>query len=309
MNRWERNHPSPDDQWIGRLVENAFGTEETVQLLARHWKHFDWLASRGVDMDLWTKMADIDRHGPDDLTDLSGELQMSLLFDEKRRCLAGLECPLFIRPDGYDAEIQPEDIPERLETDLEWFGRTLTYHLIEKVALNMQGKHWRYFDWLIEHAGSMDDFVAECANKAKDSGRSLSQELMHYLRIHEKDNFLNGNNFHGLKIPLYITPTGHSRGMPRRRPGDGIERTFKNSKGEEVSIPMPKQHWRYFDWLAKKGIDMKQWVKDADVSRHSKGVSISLHCELIRTLEKDEKRRFKSDQKSPLFINPDGYDL
>lgn len=307
---WEKCPPDPDDEWVGRLVKNSFDADETAQLMVRDWKHFDWLAEQGVNMEKWIKDSDIDRHRPEYRTSLSGELQSSLRFDERRRYLAGQPCPLFIEPEGYSGDIIEEKIPDRLDTDHEWFERNLVGKIGVEIPVSMQGRHWRYFDWIAEKNIDMDSWVIAADFETVNSKRSLATEMMGALRKHERDHFLNGNSFMGDKLPLFISPNGYMDIDLRKRLNEGVSRNFSTAKGKKMTVSMPKNYWRYFDWLGKQGINMDQWVEDADNARYKEGgMILSLRSELMLGLREDEKTRFKSDEDSPLYINPNGYKL
>lgn len=307
---WQKCPPNPDDEWVGRYVKNAFNVDEIVKLMVRDWKHFDWLADQGVDMEKWTKDADTDRHRPEYRIDLGGEIQASLRLDERRRFLAGQPSPLFISPEGYDGPVEPEEIPERLKTDNDWFEREIEVSNGKKYQISMQGKYWRYFDWLLEKDGNLDGTIISAAEQTATTEMSIGEGLMKGLRRHERDHYLDGNRIWEYKVPLFISPNGYlDINLPKER-NSGIAREFIDAKGDVVSIRLPKSYWQYFDWLAKQVDDMDQWVKEACVSRHkSKNRVLSLDSEIKILLREDEKRRFKSDEPSPLFINPDGYDL
>ncbi len=88
-----------DEQYLGRSVKNALGVDETVTLPARHWKHFDWLASHGFDMDKWTAQLDLGRHEYSGFEiSFSAYLEMQLVKDEAHRHRKGEPVPLHINP-------------------------------------------------------------------------------------------------------------------------------------------------------------------------------------------------------------------
>lgn len=293
---------NPVNERIGRRLKNSFGVEETVVLPERHWKHFDWLQTQGVDMEVWVKNTDIDRYRPEYKMKLSGELEASLFIDEKRRYLSGVDCPLFITPDGYKGKIQKLEIHERLASDNDLMERPLQNLLGVSTPVKMLGKYWRYFDWLSQR-GDMEQWVIDADFECRKTKRTLSEELSLSLRRHERTNYLNKKN-----ITLFITQSGYFNLDVRTDAKEGIERDVIDSKGDTVSIPLPKQYWKYFDWLGRQGIDMKQWVLDSDVSRDRGKIIYSLRSELILTMQDDEKRRFKSDDEPcPFILRPDGY--
>lgn len=289
-------------EFVGRSVKNAFGVDETVVLPEGHWKHFDWLTAQGINMDIWVKNADLDRHRPEYKTSFSGELESVLRMDEKRRYLSGIHCPLFISPDGYKGKIEKYEIPERLETDNDPIQRLLINMLGLEVSVTLFGKYWRYFDWLSEK-GDMEKWVIDADIERRNRDQTLDEEMTRSLREHEKVNHLNG-----VKLPLFITQSGYFDLDLRTFAKEGIERDIINSKEETVPIPLPKKYWKYFDWLSKQGVDMDQWVKDADVSRYKGQRTYTLRSELLLGLQEDEKRRFLSDDElCPFILRPNGY--
>ena len=89
----------PDGEWIGRNVKNAFGIDEVIRLPQSHWKHFDWLASIGADMDEFTMGCDVNRHIQQRyMISFSGYVCKMLVKDEARRHRAGDDIPLHINP-------------------------------------------------------------------------------------------------------------------------------------------------------------------------------------------------------------------
>ena len=89
----------PDSERLGRMLKNAFGVEEVVSLAVKHWKHFDWMAEQGKDMDEWLKKLDLERHSHKGfIIDFEGYIEMGLVMDERRRHQAGENVPLFINP-------------------------------------------------------------------------------------------------------------------------------------------------------------------------------------------------------------------
>lgn len=90
----------PDGGRISRYVKNAFGIDEIIALSHRHWKHFDWLASIGKDMDKSTQNCDLNRHvGQEFYVTFSGSVEEMLVRDEAKRHRACEDVPLFINPD------------------------------------------------------------------------------------------------------------------------------------------------------------------------------------------------------------------
>lgn len=88
-----------DEQYIGRMVRSALGVDERVELPRRHWKHYDWLAENGRDMNDWTAKLDIERHRHKGFNiTLQAYIEMALVQDEARRHRAAENVPLFINP-------------------------------------------------------------------------------------------------------------------------------------------------------------------------------------------------------------------
>lgn len=126
----------PETELIGRLVPNAFGIDEIMSMPQTYWDHFDWLSTQGIDMSIWTKEADICRHGIWSTCSWSSALSEMLQNDEERRYFAKIECPLHIETDGYaklrDGTPKDVQIIERLETDYE--AVPASSHGIRRVA-------------------------------------------------------------------------------------------------------------------------------------------------------------------------------
>ncbi|MFV1463166.1 MULTISPECIES: hypothetical protein [unclassified Phaeobacter] len=89
----------PDGEWTSRYVKNAFGIDEAIKLPVTHWKHFDWLASNGADMDQFTMECDVNRHiGQPYHISFSGYVCKMLVNDEAHRHRSGEDVPLYINP-------------------------------------------------------------------------------------------------------------------------------------------------------------------------------------------------------------------
>ncbi len=86
-----------------------------------------------------------------------------------------------------------------------------------------------------------------------------------------------------------------------------VGRQLKNAFDVEETVVMQVKHWKYFDWLAERGSDMEQWVKDADMARHKATYHVSLGDKMVRNLFHSEKRRYLSGKQCPLFISPSGH--
>lgn len=86
-----------------------------------------------------------------------------------------------------------------------------------------------------------------------------------------------------------------------------VGRQLKNAFDVEETVVMQVKHWKYFDWLAERGSDMEQWVKDADMARHKEAYTMSLSTKMCVNLFHSEKRRYLSGKQCPLFISPNGY--
>ncbi len=310
---WKELPPNPDYERVGRIVKNAFGEDETVVMERRFWKHFDWLEQQGNDMAVWVKNADFDRHKPEYQNSLRREIMRSLKVDEERRYLSNMTCPMFIEPDGYNAPRQKFELPERLATDNEWFDRPLKNMFGLEVTVSMPGKYWRMYDWLIQIGADVDRFLCEADMLARKKNISLGEALMNGFHLSEKVNYLKGKNH-----PLFLSGSGYSdrdfrdggRRMDERIEANDVKRKFEDTDGSIIEFGMPRPFWQYFDWLNRNGQDMLKWVRDANITRFKKdGCVFPMRTEMMYGLHKDEFKRFCSDEPSPLFINPDGYEL
>ena len=108
MDRYIGPLKDAENEEVGRNIKSAFGVDEIVVMPVRYWKYYDWLASKGLDMDAWVKERDIERHGYTygDFKfqfSLQTQLKKMLVLSEKERYLRNMEVPLFIRPSGYSA--------------------------------------------------------------------------------------------------------------------------------------------------------------------------------------------------------------
>ncbi|MCI5042804.1 MAG: hypothetical protein MRY81_24450 [Donghicola eburneus] len=89
----------PDYEAVGRMLENCFGTKETIVLHANYWDFFDFMVEEGYDMQAWLK--EIDASRPADAP-LSAYLMSSLWHLECDRYREGLSCPASSPPMGYE---------------------------------------------------------------------------------------------------------------------------------------------------------------------------------------------------------------
>ena len=191
----------PNTEWAGRLVKNAFGVDEAIRLPETHWKHFDWLASKGADMDKFTMECDVNRHNnPMYQTDLSRYICSMLVRDEARRHRAGEDVPLFINPDRpitlektpYHEECIPRDV-------IDASGET--------VQISMSRGRWKYLDWLERKGPDVAQYIIDADNMRKKpewKGRTLKGMLDVLLLEDEKKRYFSDE-----PSPLYICPEGY----------------------------------------------------------------------------------------------------
>ncbi|MBU1828484.1 MAG: hypothetical protein KJ731_08410, partial [Alphaproteobacteria bacterium] len=178
----------PDGGWIARYVKNAFGIDESVRLPRSHWKHFDWLASIGTDMDQFTMQCDVNRHiNQPYMVSFSGYICEMLVKDEARRHRAGEEVPLHINP---DRPISLEKTPPHEEAVV----RDVANALGETVPLVLKRGSWKYLDWLGRQGTNVDQFIIDAdhlRHEPKWKGRTLTGMLELLLREDEKKRYFS----------------------------------------------------------------------------------------------------------------------
>lgn len=92
-----------------------------------------------------------------------------------------------------------------------------------------------------------------------------------------------------------------------------VGRKVKNAFGLDEIIVMPSRYWKYYDWLADKGLDMDEWVKQRDIERHNhscggRKFQFSLPTQVKAALSHSEQERYLNGLEVPLFIRPSGYE-
>lgn len=197
-------------------------------------------------------------------------------------------------------------VREELER-LDFRGRLIKNEFGVDETVTMPARHWEYFDWLASQGRDMDKFTADVDAIRNglpyqiDFGGQLQMQLL----ADEKRRFLSGED-----VQLFISPDGYS--PPEEKPfsEQDVPREVINASGETVAIHLPRKYWRYFDWLGTQGTDLAQYIVDADLKSKEQGWKWNTLMGTVRFwLEEDEERRFMSDEESPLFIEPEGYDL
>jgi len=186
---------------IGRRVKNAFDQDETVTLTSRHWKHFDWLASKGYNMDKWTAKLDVDRHGYEGFNiSLHRYIGMSLVLDEERRFHKGEDVPLFINPDGYLPKTETPFHRQEIRRDV-------TDATGETVTVQLPRGYWQYLDWLGKQGTDVTQYIID-ADKLREQPewkkKTLRGVLQLLLHADEKKRYFSDE-----PSPLYICPDGY----------------------------------------------------------------------------------------------------
>lgn len=292
----------PDREKVGRLVPNAFGCDEIVTLSVRHWKHFDWLSAKGINMALWTKEADICRHRIGYRCDWDSALAQMLQNDENRRHFTNLECPLFIRGEIFtEPSISvPENvrITERLATDNEPIEREYQGPIGIDIQISMRGKYWRYLDWLCEIGGDhlAQEWVTFAGFERSNSKVSLGEYLEELLLQHEENMYIDYEGDASLEMPLYICPIGYLN----LRPIGMSTRELMDSTGSLVPIRLSAKSWEQHDWLENIGVDMKKFVIETDKNRIETKAPRKLFVELVFAIQREyENRLDELDRNKP----------
>lgn len=192
----------PDGEWVAKNVKNAFGLNEAIRLPVSHWKHFDWLASIGADMDQFTMECDINRHiNQPYMISFSGYVEKMLVRDEARRHRAGDDVPLHINP---HRSVSLEKTPQHKECLI----RDVVDATGETVQVNMARGCWKYLDWLGRQGTDVAQFIIDADRMRKEpewKGRTLKGMLDHLLLEDEKKRYFSDD-----PSPLYICPDGYN---------------------------------------------------------------------------------------------------
>lgn len=191
----------PNHEWTGRLVRNAFGVDEVIRLPEPHWKHFDWLASIGADMDKFTMDCDLKRHdNPMFHTSFSGYVEIMLVNDEARRHRAGDDVPLFINP---NRSTSVKKIPHHQEC----IARDVVDATGATVTVSMSRGRWKYLDWLECKGTDIAQYIIDAdllRQEPQWKGRTLKGMLDVLLLEDEKKRYFSNE-----PSPLYINPKGY----------------------------------------------------------------------------------------------------
>lgn len=113
----------------------------------------------------------------------------------------------------------------------------------------------------------------------------------------------------GDDVPLYINPDRSTSVEKKPHHKECLARDVVDSTGATVQVSMSRGCWKYLDWLECKGTDIAQYIIDADLLRQEpqwKGRTLRGMLDVL--LLEDEKKRYFSNEPSPLYINPQGYD-
>ena len=189
-------------EFVGRYVKNVLGVEEIATIPKAWWDYYDWCVGQEIDMEEWVQ--DIDSMRPQDIS-FSEYLWGSLWQHECTRYFHGYPCPPSAPPVGYVDFLKNLDKEENSKANNEEIGRHLTNALGVEEVVVMQGKYWRYFDWLAELGGDMNKWVVDADLDRHRTGKTLSDEMMASLKRHERKSYFE----HG-KFPLFISPKGYS---------------------------------------------------------------------------------------------------
>lgn len=193
------------NEFVGRTIENAFGAEEVVRLPKVWWEYYDWcIEVADLDMVEWIKYMDKHR-----LADVSFDLYLwrSLWEHECRRYYHGHHVPTLTPPEGYVdfvEDLEKEDECPKRHVSIK---RQLQNAEGDEEAVEMQSKHWQYFDYLVECGGDMVKWVHQADLARTKTQHTLSAELISSLIRHERKSYLERGD-----QPLFISLKGYHRG-------------------------------------------------------------------------------------------------
>lgn len=188
-------------EFVGRKVKNAFDVYEIVTIPEGWWSYYDWCVDHGIDMVEWVK--DVDAERPQDVS-FSDYLWGCLWHHNCIRFFHGYPCQSQKPPEAYVDFLTDLDKEEAKESYNEEIGRLLTNALGAEETVIMQGKFWRYFDYLSEIGGDMKKWVVAADMDRHRNKITLSDEMMNSLKRHERKSYFE----HG-KFPLFISPKGY----------------------------------------------------------------------------------------------------
>jgi len=188
-------------EYVGRKIKNAFGVLEVVTIPEGWWDYYDWCVENGIDMVEWVK--DVDTVRLQDVS-FSDYLWGSLWHHKCSRYFHGFPSPPSAPPEGYVDFLESLDEEETKAVNSEEIGRNLVNALGAQETVVMQGKYWRYFDYLTEIGGDMQKWIKAADLDRHRTGNSLADEMMASLKRHEKREYFK----HG-RFPLFISPKGY----------------------------------------------------------------------------------------------------
>jgi hypothetical protein len=192
-------------------------------------------------------------------------------------------------------------------SDKQYVGRMVKNAFGMDEVVSLKNSHWRHFDWLEANGKDMDEWL-KALDVERHSHKGFNISLETYLEMALVQDEARRHRA-GEDVPLFINPEGYP--APEKKTGENqeIKREVVNASGETVPVTLPSRYWQYFDWLERKGEEMKDFTQQADRSREQKERSrYTLRGILMLLLAEDEKKRFYSDEPSAMFIKPEGYD-
>lgn len=186
-------------------------------------------------------------------------------------------------------------------------GRLVKNAFDQDETVALRDSLWKHFDWLASKRYNMDKWTAKLdIDRHGYEGFHISLEAYIEMAL-VKDEARRHRA--GEDVPLYINPNRDisERKTPFHR--QEIRRDVTDATGESVVVQLPRGCWQYLDWLGKQGTDVTQYIIDADRLREQpEWKKKTLRGVLELLLRADEKKRYFSDEPSPLYICPDGYD-
>jgi len=186
-------------------------------------------------------------------------------------------------------------------------GRLVKNAFHEDEAVTLTERHWKHFDWLQKQGVDVDSWTAEL-DVLRHSHEGYIVSLSGYLEMSlvnsEQRRFREGED-----MPLFINPDGY---LPDKTPLAHEKEILKevvDASGVTVKLKLPSGCWQYLNWLENQGIDVASYIVDADRQRmEPKWKGYTLRGMLQLLLFEDEKKRYFSDEPSPLYICPEGYE-
>ena len=186
-------------------------------------------------------------------------------------------------------------------------GRLVKNAFRQDETVTLTERHWKHFDWLKGQGVDVESWTAEL-DVLRHSHEGYIVSLSGYLEMSlvnsEQRRFLEGED-----MPLFINPDGY---LPKKVPLPHEQEILKevvDASGESVKLKLPRGCWRYLNWLEKQGTDIDEYIVKADRQRQLpqwKGWTLRGMMQIL--LREDEEKRYFSDEPSPLYICPEGYD-